>query len=759
MDSERNFAMGMDDSEHIPAGYDGKRAKKAVFRKTIDYNHSSFKYLSERLFRKDAMSRPFIEPDYLFHGELLPPLGMLDCPLNCITAKHIRTSTNKNKCPIFSVCWTPEGRRLITGAASGEFTLWNGLTFNFETILQAHESSIRCMLWSHNEDWLLTADNAGYVKYWQANMNNVKMYQAHKDPIRGCSFCPTDTKFVTCSDDATVRIWDFVRCREERVLRGHGADVRSVAWHPHKSLVISGSKDAQQPIKLWDPKSGESLTTLYVHKNTCTDVQWNRNGNWFLTASRDNLIKLFDVRNLRQDLQTFRGHKKDVMRVAWHPEYESLFASGGADGAMMFWNVGTRTDVGCVEDAHENMIWSLAWHPLGHIIVTGSNDFSTKFWSRNRPGDVIRDAPKVVPGGAVAAPVTGVVDRRDHRQQAGGHHRQQIQQHHHHRDHHHHHHQRGGGGSNFRGGRGGRAGGRGGHFHQGYRGGGGGSFRGGHGGGGGAPAAAAHHGPVQTPSNVRVGPNLRFKPGVRANDDESAIPALGDGTAQNIPGIRSSAAEADAAGGGEESGEPRQPRKRPASKAIPKSFQAAWVKARPGLPGLEGADELEDESFIPMADTPAPGPPDSGGGAGLQHHENPYAATPGPMGAYGIRRSESRRGQPPQQGGIGGSDKGEGDSYGNYGAYGDSGESYEEPPMPQQQRRGGYPFPPQPQFRGPRPPPMPPLGQKRGWDGAPMGSSGRPPWGPGPRFPGAGGGPQMRPRPPHYQQQHRGGWR
>lgn len=35
-----------------------------------------------------------------------------------------------------SVQWTPEGRRLVTGASSGEFTLWNGLTFNFETILQ-----------------------------------------------------------------------------------------------------------------------------------------------------------------------------------------------------------------------------------------------------------------------------------------------------------------------------------------------------------------------------------------------------------------------------------------------------------------------------------------------------------------------------------------------------------------------------------------------------------------------------------------------
>jgi polyadenylation factor subunit 2 len=34
------------------------------------------------------------------------------------------------------MAWTPEGRRLVTGASSGEFTLWNGLTFNFETILQ-----------------------------------------------------------------------------------------------------------------------------------------------------------------------------------------------------------------------------------------------------------------------------------------------------------------------------------------------------------------------------------------------------------------------------------------------------------------------------------------------------------------------------------------------------------------------------------------------------------------------------------------------
>lgn len=45
---------------------------------------------------------------------------------------------NKVKCPVYSLCWTPEGKRLITGASSGEFTLWNGTAFNFETILQVY---------------------------------------------------------------------------------------------------------------------------------------------------------------------------------------------------------------------------------------------------------------------------------------------------------------------------------------------------------------------------------------------------------------------------------------------------------------------------------------------------------------------------------------------------------------------------------------------------------------------------------------------
>uniref|UniRef100_A0A7N6BTP9 pre-mRNA 3' end processing protein WDR33 n=1 Tax=Anabas testudineus TaxID=64144 RepID=A0A7N6BTP9_ANATE len=371
--------------------FDGKRMRKAVNRKTIDYNPSVIRYLENRLWQRDHRDLRAIQPDAGFYNNLVPPIGMLNNPMNAVTTKFVRTSTNKVKCPVFVIRWTPEGRRLVTGASSGEFTLWNGLTFNFETILQAHDSPVRAMTWSHNDMWMLTADHGGYVKYWQSNMNNVKMFQAHKEAIREASFSPTDNKFATCSDDGTVRIWDFLRCHEERILRGHGADVKCVDWHPTKGLVVSGSKDSQQPIKFWDPKTGQSLATLHAHKNTVMEVKWNLNGNWLLTASRDHLCKLFDIRNLKEELQVFRGHKKEATAVAWHPVHEGLFASGGSDGSLLFWHTGVEKEVGGMEMAHEGMIWSLAWHPLGHILCSGSNDHTSKFWTRNRPGDKMRD--------------------------------------------------------------------------------------------------------------------------------------------------------------------------------------------------------------------------------------------------------------------------------------------------------------------------------------------------------------------------------
>jgi hypothetical protein len=36
-------------------------------------------------------------------------------------------------------------------------------------------------------------------------------------------------------------------------------------------------------------------------------------------------------------------------------------------------------------------VWDLQYHPVGHIVCSGSNDHTTKFWARARPADTTKD--------------------------------------------------------------------------------------------------------------------------------------------------------------------------------------------------------------------------------------------------------------------------------------------------------------------------------------------------------------------------------
>src|SRR5687767_11500144 len=108
------------------------------------------------------------------------------------------------------------------------------MSFNFETILQAHDSAIRAMTWSHSEMFMVlsipcffflfpaqvTGDHSGQVMIWQPNMNNIKSFLAHKEAVRDVKFSRTDLKMATCSDDVTIKIWDFATAQEEVTLTG-----------------------------------------------------------------------------------------------------------------------------------------------------------------------------------------------------------------------------------------------------------------------------------------------------------------------------------------------------------------------------------------------------------------------------------------------------------------------------------------------------------------------------------------------------------
>lgn len=278
------------------------------------------------------------------------------------------------------------------------------------------------------------------VKYWQPNFNNVKVIQAHSDPIRDLAYSPTDSKFVTASDDSTLKIFDFAGGVKESTLTGHNWDAKSVDWHPTKGLIVSGSKD--HLIKLWDPRTGRCLTTLRGHKNTITKTLFEpTRGQLLATCARDQTARIFDLRMMR-DICLLRGHDKDISTLTWHPVHVSLLSTGGADGSLFHYLLdepnpppGVTPTIAPYDSpdpsltpaqtiypahripfAHDFAIWSLNWHPLGHILASGSNDRITRFWTRPRPGEIgcFNDRFHI---GEAAAEAQGTYDRRGMRKQ------------------------------------------------------------------------------------------------------------------------------------------------------------------------------------------------------------------------------------------------------------------------------------------------------------------------------------------------------
>jgi WD40 repeat protein len=71
-------------------------------------------------------------------------------------------------------------------------------TFKFERVISAHQQPVRAIAWSQNSQMLISGDESGLIKYFTAQMTFIDTIQdAHSGPLRGLSYAPSESKFVT----------------------------------------------------------------------------------------------------------------------------------------------------------------------------------------------------------------------------------------------------------------------------------------------------------------------------------------------------------------------------------------------------------------------------------------------------------------------------------------------------------------------------------------------------------------------------------
>jgi len=107
-------------------------------------------------------------------------------------------------------------------------------------------------------------------------------------------FHPVFSLLATCSEDATVKLWDYETGEYERTLKGHTNAVQDAAFDGKGNLLATCSAD--MTVKLWDTTNEYiCVRTLYGHDHNVSAVHFMPAGDVLLSCSRDQTIRAWEV--------------------------------------------------------------------------------------------------------------------------------------------------------------------------------------------------------------------------------------------------------------------------------------------------------------------------------------------------------------------------------------------------------------------------------------------------------------------------------
>ncbi len=165
------------------------------------------------------------------------------------------------------------------------------------------------------------------------------------------------------------------KARSVQTLQGHDEIVFSVAFSPNGQYVLSGSRD--NTLKLWEVDTGREIQTFRGHQDTVTSVTFSPNGQYALSGSWDCTLRLWEVDTGRSIL-TLKGHDHVVTSVAFSPDGQYVL-SGSRDYTVKLWELGTGRAIHTFK-GHNRGVTSVTFSPDGHYALSGSRDYTVKLW-------------------------------------------------------------------------------------------------------------------------------------------------------------------------------------------------------------------------------------------------------------------------------------------------------------------------------------------------------------------------------------------
>jgi WD40 repeat protein len=203
--------------------------------------------------------------------------------------------------------------------------------------------------------------------------------KGHGDDVRCLAFSPDGTMIATGSADKTVRLWGRPDGRPLQTLPGHRHAVNCLAISPNGRVLASGGKDGQA--WLWRLPAARTAIRLDGHAQMIVSLAISPDSRVLATAGADSVIQLWGLPD-GKSVKTLQGHAGSILDLAVSPD-GSFLASAGEDCTVRFWSLPdgrlVRTLRGHRDD-DQDAVLCLAMSPDGKLLASGGTDKTVCLW-------------------------------------------------------------------------------------------------------------------------------------------------------------------------------------------------------------------------------------------------------------------------------------------------------------------------------------------------------------------------------------------
>jgi WD40 repeat protein/Zn-finger nucleic acid-binding protein len=209
------------------------------------------------------------------------------------SGKMIGALEGQTTSEVWTICFSPDGRNLISGALDRAVRIWDVNERECKWALRGHDEWVNGVAVSLDGSSIVSGSGDKTVRIWDTKkMASKATLRGHQDFVR--SVCVTDNgEIVSASDDCHLRVWDIQKGQCKQVLQGHSKGIYSVAAGKG-NIVASASRDST--VKVWDTNKQKPVQEFTGHKgdvNSCTFVD---SGRFVCSGSDDKKVEIFKVK-------------------------------------------------------------------------------------------------------------------------------------------------------------------------------------------------------------------------------------------------------------------------------------------------------------------------------------------------------------------------------------------------------------------------------------------------------------------------------